>query len=271
VIANALSAGFHRMVHHPLSCYRKEGAVDRGPVDFSRSGVSRYIQLGTLFRRRIESGEWPVDKQIPTLDELAAECHVARATVRQALDSLEAEGLIERFRAKVTFVIQRPQQKIWCEVPTSWSGLLLAAPGAEIELLDVTEHTHPRNILHNIGTLAPEYRRWRRRHSRQGQRYYLGEAYIDEMLARRIPEDMLATRATLQVLHQLEGLELAEVRQTVTVGAADVEISDLLDIPLNAPVAFVYRTATDTAGTIVFVGDGVYRGDVIRLDITVSR
>jgi len=242
----------------------------RGPVDFSRSAVSRYIQLATLFRRRIESGEWTFGAQIPTVDALAAEHGVARATVRQALGALEAEGLIERLRAKGTFVIQQPRQKLWCDVPTNWSGLLLAAPGAEIEILDIAHSVRPTDLMHDAGTLAPEYRLWRRRHSRNGQRYYLGDAYIDERVAARLPRDALANRTTLRALQDLENLELAEVRQTITVGSADVEISDMLDVPLNAPVAYVHRTAVDTAGTIVFVGNGTYRGDVIRLDITVS-
>lgn len=245
--------------------------MTRGPVDFSRSAVSRYIQLATLFRRRIESGEWPIGRQIPTVEELSTEYGVARATVRQALDSIADEGLIERFRAKGTFVIQQPQQKLWCEVPTNWSGLLLSTPDAEIEILDVTGPTQPRSVLHDIGELAPGYRRWRRRHSRGGQRYYLGDAYIDQRVAKRLPRNVLAKRTTLRALQDVEGLDLVDVRQTITVGSADVEISDLLDIPLNAPVAFVYRTAVDQTGTIVFVGDGVYRGDVIRLDMVVTR
>ncbi|HTI67715.1 MAG TPA: GntR family transcriptional regulator, partial [Caulobacteraceae bacterium] len=63
-------------------------------ADLTRSAVSRYIQLATLFRRRIESGQWPVGGQIPTVDDLAADCGVARATIRQALGTLEAEGFV---------------------------------------------------------------------------------------------------------------------------------------------------------------------------------
>ena len=55
-------------------------------IDLNRSAVSRYIQLATLFRRRIEQGVWRTGEQIPTVDDLAAECGVARATIRQALD-----------------------------------------------------------------------------------------------------------------------------------------------------------------------------------------
>ena len=77
-----------------------------------KSSVARYLQLASLFRRRIESGEWPVDSKIPTVKELADQCGVASMTIRQALDLLEADGLIERFRAKGTFVKKQPQRDL---------------------------------------------------------------------------------------------------------------------------------------------------------------
>ena len=35
------------------------------PVDLNQSAVSRYLQLATLFRRRVETGEWAVGEQFP--------------------------------------------------------------------------------------------------------------------------------------------------------------------------------------------------------------
>ena len=67
-----------------------------------------YYQLADVFRRRIEDGEWQVDAQIPTLDDLVAEFGAARATVRQALTILEGEGLLARYRGRGTFVLKRP-------------------------------------------------------------------------------------------------------------------------------------------------------------------
>src|SRR5215470_20356782 len=107
----------------------------KAAVDLNRSAVARYIQLASLFRRRIDAGEWAVDQQIPTVDELAAECGVARATIRQALDILESEQLIARYRAKGTFVRQRRRPQLWCEVATDWSGLLTSREDAVIEVL----------------------------------------------------------------------------------------------------------------------------------------
>ena len=104
-------------------------------VDLDRSAVARYIQLAGLFRRRIEAGDWAIGRQIPTVDDLTTECRVARATVRKALDMLEDEGLIERYRAKGTFVRERPRRELWCEVATDWSGLLAPRDDAVIEVL----------------------------------------------------------------------------------------------------------------------------------------
>ena len=91
----------------------KDGAggatLSKTLIDLNQSAVARYLQLATLFRKRIVNGEWPVGQQIPTVGELAEECHVARMTIRQALGDLEAEGLISRARAKGTFVIAKPK------------------------------------------------------------------------------------------------------------------------------------------------------------------
>jgi GntR family transcriptional regulator len=38
-------------------------------------------------------------------------------------------------------------------------------------------------------------------------------------------------------------------------------------LQLNAPVAYVHRVAADARGTRILVADGIYRGDVVRLDV----
>lgn len=245
-------------------------AQNKNAVDFSRSSMARYLQLATLFRRRIEQGIWRLGEQIPTVDDLALECEVARATVRQALDILEEEKLIKRYRAKGTFVTQQPQAQLWLEVPTNWSGLLLSPEGVTLELLEFGATGVPLNVQHKIGTISANYLSWRRRHLRDGKPYYVGTAYIDEEISKSIPQETLKSQTTLKILKDLPGLHLKEVHQTITIGTADLQTADLLEIPLNAPVAYCYRTAIDADGRIVFVGDGIYRGDVIRLDIKVN-
>ncbi|WP_244511988.1 MULTISPECIES: GntR family transcriptional regulator [Bosea] len=236
-------------------------------MDFKRSGISRYHQLATLFRRRIEAGQWQVGAQIPTVDELATECGVARATIRQALDLLEDDQLIERYRARGTFVRKRPAENLWCAVGTDWSGLLRPSYDATIEIL----HDEPDRVLHafeeQIGTLAPAYRHVRRRHWRHGQPFLLADLHIDERLRDRIAQRDLESKTALRLISEVEGVEIADARQTLTIGTADIETSEALGISLDSPVAFVHRQALDQDGVLVLDAKGIYRGDVVKFDV----
>jgi GntR family transcriptional regulator len=238
-------------------------------IDLSRSAVSRYIQLATLFRRRIEQGVWKIGTQIPTVDELAAECGVARATIRQALDLLEAEGLIERYRAKGTFVRNQPTaNRLWCEVETDWSGLLRSREGAEIETLGDTPGIPGATVPPAaIGEVAPRYRHIRRRHWRDGQPFLLADVYLDERLSPKVTAEDLRTKTALKLVAGIPGVRIIDARQTLTIGTADVETAAALQVPLNAPVAHVHRAAVDQRGVLVLVADGIYRGDIVRIDI----
>jgi GntR family transcriptional regulator len=236
-------------------------------VDLDRSAVARYIQLAGLFRRRIDAGDWAIGQQAPTVDDLTNECGVARATVRKALDMLEDEGLIERYRAKGTFVRQRPRQQLWCEVATDWSGLLAARDDAVIEVLSDKRGTQPPDVPHPIGTLAPSYRRLTRRHARHGAPFLLARLYIDERLSARVSKKDLQSKTALKLIADIPGLKIKDARQTLTIGTADVETSERLDVPLNAPIGIVKRSVADRSGCLVFIGEGLYRGDMIRIDM----
>lgn len=238
-----------------------------GKLDLNRSAVPRYIQLATLFRRRIEGGTWKLGQQIPTVDDLATECSVARATIRQALDQLERDGLIERFRAKGTFVRKTPASRLWCDVEADWNGLLRSREGAKIEILSDVSGIPGDAIPDTIGEKAPFYRHIRRRHWRDAQPFLLADVYLDQRLSALVSAEDLATKTALRLVSGLKGVRVVDARQTLTIGVADVESAGALHLPLNAPVAHVHRAAVDAEGALVLVADGIYRGDVVRIDI----
>jgi GntR family transcriptional regulator len=244
------------------------GRRQAGPApDLNRSAVARYLQLATLFRHRVEQGVWPAGRQIPTVDELAAECGVARATIRQALGQLAQEGLIERFRAKGTFVRATPPERIWCDVETDWTGLLRSREGAEIEILSDEPGQDGAVAPISIGHAAPSYRHLRRRHWRHGQPFLLADVWMDDRLSARVTAEDLVTKTSLKLVAGLPGVTIAEARQTLTIGSADVETAAALQLALNAPVAHVHRVAVDPRGTVLLVANGIYRGDRVRIDV----
>lgn len=235
--------------------------------DLARSAVPRYLQLAGLFRRRIETGDWLLHQQIPTVEELSSECGVARATIRQALGLLESEGLISRYRAKGTFVDKRPQDLLWLEVKTDWEGLLSRREDVRIEILSDHKGEKPPIVPHPVGTLTESYRHLRRRHWRDGAPFLLADVYIDEEIADQIDERSFSELTAMRLIATPEGLEIKDARQTLTIGTTDIEMAELMKLPLNSPVAHVYRSAVDSEGRIVLISNGTYRGDIVRVDM----
>ena len=126
----------------------------------------------------------------------------------------------------------------------------------------------PPAIPDGLGRAAPAYQHLRRRHLRRGQAFLLADVYIDERLWPQLDHATITTQTALSLAASLPGVTIADARQTLTIGSADVEVAERLGMPLNAPIAHVSRFAVDSLGTVVLVADGVYRGDLVRIDVT---
>lgn len=246
------------------------GKPSQAAAAIRKSAVARYLQLAALFRRRIETNEWPVDSRIPTVEELAKECGVANMTIRQALSLLEQEGLIERFRAKGTFVRKSNRRDLWCEVQTDWNGLLMSRDNAQIELLSTEAGTKPTDYPEGTHELAPSYLRLRRRHSRDKEFFLLADVFIDERLVAKIDEADFISKTSMRLIADIPGLKIVDARQILTIGSADPEVSELLGVSLGDPIAYVQRIAVAEDGTVALIANGIYRGDMVRVEIKLT-
>lgn len=63
-----------------------------------------YQQIYQLLRQKILSGQWQAGDMLPSENELIEQYQVSRATVRQALEELVSDGLIQRRQGKGTYV-----------------------------------------------------------------------------------------------------------------------------------------------------------------------
>ncbi len=233
----------------------------------SHSPIARYLQLATLFRNRIASGEWSVDARIPNVDVLADEFKVARGTIREAIRVLAEEGLIERFRAKGTFVRKSPFAQGVHHLESDWQSLIEVHQGVEIRVLEKERTKTLPAYAQSEGTAAPEYEMMRRLHLRDKLPYLVGRFYLDRELYRLGPPKRFLREPTLPILHDVAGARIAKARQILTIGSADLEIAGLLELQLNAPIVKVRRTAVDLDGRLIYLGEGLYRGDTFQLEV----
>lgn len=72
-----------------------------------------YIQIHNDIKRSIESGKWKIGDRIPSERELAVDFGVSRMTLRQAVQTLVDEGILERHVGSGTYVArQKVQEKM---------------------------------------------------------------------------------------------------------------------------------------------------------------
>ena len=88
-------------------------------------GSPVYIQIHNQLRSNIEDGKWQVGQKIPAERELATEFGVSRMTLRQAIQTLVDEGVLERRVGSGTFVANQKVQEKMSGV-TSFTELMQA-------------------------------------------------------------------------------------------------------------------------------------------------
>ncbi|WP_334116669.1 GntR family transcriptional regulator [Ligilactobacillus sp.] len=82
-----------------------------------------YIQIHNRIKKDIEAGVWSVGDRIPSERELALEFNVSRMTLRQAVQTLVEEGILERQVGAGTFVARKKVQEKMTGV-TSFTELM---------------------------------------------------------------------------------------------------------------------------------------------------
>lgn len=233
---------------------------------FSHSPVPRYAQLADLLRQRIARGVWKEGELLPSLDALVAEFGVARVTVRQAIHRLSRENLVSPQRGRGTFVTARASTERPLRLETNLRELADVYRQDKPKLTLIEDTAAMPALRERDGTPAPGYRFLRRVHSRRDVAYCVIAIHLDERVFRLAPR-RFRKETVIPVLLELPQVQIARAWQTLSIASADLEIAQLLDLPLNAPVAEVRRVVTAPDGTVLYLGEITYRGDYIHLEM----
>lgn len=250
----------------PLDVPEKQALSER--PNFSEKYGTLYAQVANIFRQRIHSGTWAPGDQLPTLDELEREFGVARVTLRQALSLLDAEGMIWRQRGRGTFVSETAGPE-WFKLATSRDELIHSLEGTWSRIIEVDEDESVPRLEPGDGSAAPAYRHMRRVHGRGERAYAVVDMHLDAALYARAPK-RFDTEMIIPVIERMRGVEIADIHQTLTIGTADKQVADGLGVPIGSPIGILRRLVQDTRGRAIYLGVVNYRGDAVKLDITLS-
>jgi GntR family transcriptional regulator len=219
--------------------------------------MSRSLKHVTIreYVRDLVAGSAP-GTAMPSERDLVDRFGVARMTVRQALDALVAEGVLERVPGRGTFVAA-PRR-----TPTGVHGFTeeMARRGVLAEARTLVAERVPAGpelataLLVAPGTTVV---RWRRLRMADGRPVCLSETHLAE---RRVPGLLEALPASLYDDLDARGLRPTWSEDVLTACAATAAEAALLEVPVGTPVLRHDRRAC-AGETPVEVSRTVHRGD----------
>jgi GntR family transcriptional regulator len=218
-------------------------------------------------REKITSGAYVGGERLPTEIELIEEYKVSRITVRQALQSLSEEGLIERKQGRGTYIAERKSKKRKFSGTIHLTGSLdeliemgMETPVKVLEMNRVDADVHEAELLQlKIGT--PIYRLKRLRLN-EGKPYSLIVNYLSEEIGSRLTVAELSSGALLHTIESKLGYHPDNARQKIKAELSDPYVANLLDIRVGTALLSIERTVYTDKGVPVEYVHTLYRSDL---------
>jgi GntR family transcriptional regulator len=229
-----------------------------------------YVSLSNQLRAEIIEGRWPARTQLPTIDQLSEHYGVAKVTVRQALGTLAAEGLIRRIQGRGTFVADGLKKPKIVQLDSSWHSLLQMLEGNVPKLIELTPACDlPPQPAEAGVAVGGSYRYMQRVHYSDNKPYCVLDVFLANSCYRRAPREF-DTKMIIPVLQRVARRSLGKMTQSFRILTADLALARLLDVPLGAPIGEVRRVITNRDNEILYLGTGRYRGDLVVFNTTIE-
>lgn len=226
----------------------------------------KYLRIHGDLRERITSGRWPPGTPLPSQRELAGQFGVSIMTLRQALQMLTDDGLIEARHGSGTYVAARYAYDLGhlCSFAAD-----LSAQGAEIttRLLAAGTITPPADVGARLA--APgEVLRLRRLRLSGGRPVIVQTSYLPAALARLLEPEDLGRRGLYAILAG-HGLAIARASETITPTTLSSPDARDLARPEASPALLSHRISFTMADVPIIDDHAVLTGDSVA--ITANR
>lgn len=243
------------------------GLAIRGPAGWNVGDRQpKYLRIHSNLRERITSGQWPVGSPLPSQRELADEFGVSIMTLRQALQLLTDEGLIETRHGSGTFATAHYAYDLG-HLRSFASDLI--AQGAKIttKLLAAEAVTPPADVAARLGTPG-EVLRLRRLRLSGGRPLIVQTSYLPAALAHVVEPEGL-DRLGLYTLLAEHGLTIARAHESISPATLGPHDARDLARPQCSPALLSHRISFTAAGVPLIDDHALLPADSVV--ITVNR
>lgn len=230
-----------------------------------------YLQLYEILRGKIDEGEWAVDSQIPTEEDLCKTYEVSKATVRLAVSELVRQGYLRRQQGKGTFVCKRviPEglsmftsfKELMLEAGVSFSTKVLAQtvimPIDDLDIkLDIAEDKHIIYI--------------KRLRLIDNEPILLQETYMPYHICPFPLSEDLENNSLLEILENKCGVKITSVHDYIGIAYLNEEEGNLLGLPEGSAALLLEQLFYSGKNKIKYTRS-VKRPDRFKLFIELER
>jgi len=235
-------------------------------------GIPLYYQLATILTRKIMSGEYTGGVPLPSENALAEEYQVSRITVRQALASLESDGIIVRKRGKGTFVTEASLSVEPAKLTGSMQDLFSMGIKTSTEVLQFGLAEAAKGIAGELGLPeGTQVVRIERLRLAKGNPFSYILNFLPPAIGGKIQPDDLLAKPLLRIVEDNLGINLASATQRIEADVADSYVAPLLKVRVGDPLLKIARTVFDSHHKAVMHTSVLYRGDRYYYTVTLER
>ncbi|MGA7804936.1 GntR family transcriptional regulator [Bradyrhizobium sp.] len=219
------------------------------PLLKKRRDIPLHHQVFLVLQDGIAERRYAPSEALPAEEELAKLFGVSRVTIRAAMETLDALGLVERRQGVGTFVRELPRPE-----PLTIPMMDLLARSREI-VRTTTAHVvefgfepAPRHVCAHFHAGPNElFQRAVRIRTMRDRPIMQVTTYIPESIGRQFGRDDLEGGSLYAILARF-GITFASGEQLVTAAAADPVVAGRLNVAIGAPLLKVMRVHVDVMG-----------------------
>lgn len=236
------------------------------------SNVPLYYQLVSIIKRNIAAGLLKTGDLLPSESELCNCLNISRSTVRQAIGTLESEGLVVRRQGKGTFVAE-PKMRRRTENVYSFTseisamGMTPSSTIIEFNIIDPTSDLVTMLELHSPNTKLYKFTRIRRVN---GEPLILETSFYPQYIYPKLTRDILETHSFYSLLYEVGIVPNSAVDSYEAVTLSKDE-AELLHCKAGSAGFFIQRRTRSESGDIYELTQSLMRGDRAKLDVVLHK